>query len=151
MSDDPYKRQFASFLQKLCDPYKAAYKLFPNDNKTALRVAHEWPNDRTVVDYLNEKALSLPDDEGLPTKADLARSVWDRMSERGIEDADFVKLAKLYGEVRGFIEKPAASNVNVTNTSNPVMVLQHKGDDDQWADGLLEHQDNLADESTEKN
>ena len=143
ISDSKRKRQFAEFLSKLSDPYKAAHRIFPENTKLAIQAAREWPTDRTVIDFLNEKSLSKDDVNELPTKADLARCVWDRMNEPMTEDEDFAKLAKLYAEIMGFSVKPQdATQVNVQNVSN-VMVVRENGDFDEWSAGLAQQQDRL--------
>lgn len=143
ISNSKRKRQFAEFLSKLSDPYKAAHRIFPEDTKLAIQAAREWPTDRTVIDFLNEKSLSKDDVDELPTKADLARCVWDRMNEPMTENEDFVKMAKLYAEIRGFVEKPKdGAQVNVQNVSN-VLVVKENGDFDNWSNGLAQQQERL--------
>ena len=146
LSDENKKRQYAQLYEKLGDRFKAAFQLFPNDTKLAIQVANEWPQDQVVIDFQNEKLLTRDTTDNLPTKADLARKVWDRMNEPLTSDEDFVKMAKTYAEVMGYIEKPG-TQVNVQNVSNKVMIVREKESDDDWARGLAEQQANLISQS----
>lgn len=144
-TDEEYKRLFAKNLIELKDPFKAAIATFPGDNKASLRASFEWPNDPLVLDIVKESSKP-PDLDSLPSKVDLAQSIWDRMN-RAIEDVDFMKLAKLYGDVRGFIDKPAQTALNVNNVTNKVMVVVDKGSDEDWEKKLLESQGRLIESS----
>lgn len=143
MNEEKYKRQFANLLTQLGDPFKAAFKIFPDDSSYAIQIANEWPKDRTVIDILNDGEIALPD-EKLPTRNDLKLEIWNRM--RSSDDDNFVKMGKLYAEVSGFVEKPGAQ-VNVQNVSNKVMVIKEKESDEQWAKGVIEQQEKLISES----
>lgn len=149
MSDEELKAEYARLLLKISDPFKAALQLFPDNTSRALRVANEWPNDPEVM----AAQADLLDEDGelsyLPTKADFARNLWDKMQEDRIAPEDYAKLGKLYADVRGFIEKPQTTinnNNNVTN--NRVMVVRENGSDEDWEAKLRKQQDNLTNAST---
>lgn len=149
MSDNEeieYKKRFAKeFLKTPSDPFKAALVVFPNNTARALRVANEWPNDPEVLSIKAEVLEDVGEMNLLPSKADLARSIWDKMQEEHTSVEDFTKLGKLYADVRGFIEKPQTNiNNNVQNVSNRVMVVREKSNDADWERGLLEQQENLT-------
>ncbi len=148
MTDEQLKAEYAKLLLKITDPFKAALQLFPDNTSRALRVANEWPTDPEVV----AAQAAFLDEDGelsfLPTKADLARNIWDRMQNERICPDDYAKLGKLYADVRGFIEKPQ-SNVNVNNnvTNNRVMVVRENGTDEDWAAKLRKQQEKLTNAS----
>lgn len=122
-NDATEKAAYAALLLKERDPFKAALLLFPNNTNRALRVANEWPNDPVV----KAEQTKLTEGDGelsfLPGKAQLARDIWDRMQGTTLAGGvvipptpeEYAKLAKLYADVRGFIDKPQ-TNVNVNNT-----------------------------------
>lgn len=149
MSDEELKAEYARLLLKHSDPFKAALQLFPDNTSRALRVANEWPNDPEVM----AAQADLLDEDGelsyLPTKADFARNLWDKMQEDRIAPEDYAKLGKLYADVRGFIEKPQTTinnNNNVTN--NRVMVVRENGSDEDWEAKLRKQQEGLTNAST---
>ena len=146
IEDEKLKRQYALYLIKHKEPYKAARALFPNDMRAHLYAAKEWTHDQFVVDLINEYNSENPE-EILPTKTEYAMAVWNRMQNAAFDD-DFAKLAKLYGEVRGFIEKPQ-TNVNIDQSvnTNKVLVVKDKGTDEDWQKGLLQQQKKLIEES----
>lgn len=143
-SDDTVqKTAYAALLIQEQDPYKAAFALFPGNTNRSIRVAAEWPSDPIVI---NEKARLVKEArenlDSLPTKHDLARAVWDRM--KGADDDEaFVKLAKVYGEINGFIEKPQ-TQTNVNIQQNRVMTLRDMGSDSDWESAVLDQQRRLA-------
>jgi len=150
MSEEELKAEFARLLLRTPeDPFKAALMLFPDNTSRALRVANEWPADPEVI----AAQAAIVEDEGemsfLPTKADLARSIWSRMQGDRICPEDFAKLGKLYAEVRGFIEKPQTNiNTNVNNVTNRVMVVRESASDADWETKLRKQQEDLTNAST---
>lgn len=133
------KAAYAALLLKERDPFKAALQLFPNNTNRALWVANHWPIDPEVI----EAKAALMADAGemgfLPGKAELANDIWQRM--QGTQTADgrtipptaeeYAKLAKLYADVRGFIEKPQ-TNVNVVNNIPRVVEMPVFADESEW-------------------
>ena len=102
---DELKNIFAKeFLKDSINPFKITSKLFPGDFKGAYKASIEWPTDPIVLTAMQSINLSEDDADRLPTRADLAELLWARM--RSAEPEDLAKLAKVYAEVRGFIEKP---------------------------------------------
>lgn len=146
MTEQEEKQRYAELLMRTPDgdPFKAALTLFPQNVNRALWVANNWPTDPDVIAFNREVKDSKSELDYLPSKADLARSIWARMNrgEYGPEDEDFVKLAKLYGDVMGFIEKP--NNVTTVNvTQNRVMEVRDHGTAEQWEQKLLAQQERL--------
>ena len=148
MNESELKKKFAFILLEEKNPFKAALRLFPEDEENtgeALRIAHTWPGDEDVLKYQEKFIEEGLDLKLLPSKAELAKDVWDRM-QSFVADEDYVKLAKLYADIRGFIEKPG-TQVNVQNVSNKVMVVREKENDEIWGKGLIEQQERLISES----
>lgn len=151
MNEQELKSAFAAELLKTPnDPFKAALAVFGADTGRALRAAHEWPND---ADVLAEKARlsgELGEMAFLPGKAELARSIWERAHNERTTTDDYAKLAKLYAEVRGFIDKPTTNINNNVITANKVMVVKDHGDNDTWAKRLREQQKGLTNASASR-
>lgn len=120
--DSEKKYAFAVELLKTpSDPFRAALSVFSKNTNKALRVANEWPADPFVISEIKrlkeEGELSF-----LPSKADLARSLWERAhSERTCND-DFTKMARLYAEIMDFVPKSSKVEANV-KTSSVVQVV----------------------------
>ncbi len=116
------KKAFAAFLLKCPeDPYRAALAVIDTskDAGPAMLAANLWPNDAIVKAEMARLLEEKGEFAFLPSKVELARSIWERAHRDGTEDADAVKLLKLYAEVMDFIPKPGAkSNVGqVVNIS----------------------------------
>lgn len=134
------KAAFAALLLTERDPFKAALTLFPSNINRALRVATEWTHDpvvRAEQARIKESggAMSL-----LPDKAALAADIWDKMqgpiqpngTRMPPSPDDYTKLAKLYADVRGFIEK-SAPIINNNNVIVPKVIEVHNhGTDEDW-------------------
>ncbi len=123
------KLQFAKLLLKMpSEPFKAALALFPetqDDENTAkaLKIATQWPTDPEVVSVQHSMVDKSEYGElgFLPSKADLCLDLWDEMQQCKVTfDRDnYVKIAKLYAESRGFIEKPQQT-VNIDNSKKTI-------------------------------
>lgn len=143
------KEQFAELMLREDEPFKVALLLYPDDTGRALQVAHEWPRDPQVI----ELQKSLKDAEGeitfLPTKADLARAIWQLAARDDIapEDRDSkIKALRTYGDVRGFVERPAVAvqqNIQNNTLQTNVMVVRVHGDDAEWSNKLRNQQKRL--------
>lgn len=152
MSDEiEVKKHFAKMLLKSPgDPFAVALQLFPEDTKKALKVAVQWPADPIVLDFKEELTQDGEELDFLPTKADLARCIWDTMQRERITADDFAKLGKLYAEVRGFIEKPQ-TNVQINNNmDHKVIVVKDLGTNDDWEKKAASQQQKLLNVSTSK-
>ena len=141
------KRSFAeALLKKPEDPYGAAMSVTDNCSQ-AIIMANDWVNDPDVKkfkeDHINEQGAS----HFLTNRDEYAREVMDKA--RKIKDpGEAHKYYKLYGDIRGFIEKPQNNtNVNVQNISNRVMVVPTRSTTEDWEKGLLEQQRKLSDDS----
>jgi len=143
------KAAFAALLLKEPDPFKAALQLYPENTARALRIATEFPKDAEFKAILAHMESQIDPMDCLPTKADLARVVWNKMTgkaENGnaiyVSVDDFAKLGKLYAEIRGFIEKPGP----VINNNNNVIVpraieVPNHGTNEEWEQAAQRQQE----------
>ena len=109
------KRRFAELLVKNQDsPTMAALALFPDDEEMFAEAAANWIHDPEVIKaYEEAKQANKTNDDDLLTKSQLAREVEKRL-QAAEKPTEYTQLARLYAELRGFIEKPQPStNVNV--------------------------------------
>lgn len=154
MTEQEEKAAFAALLLKMPnDPFKAALELV-SDTTRALRIAMEWPKDPIV----KAETERLTEGEGalsfLPGKGELLRDIWDRMQGQvGAAGTiikptpdDYAKLAKLYAEVRGFIEKPQSGPAVQVIIPRAIEVPTH-GTDEQWESAAATQQRELLDVS----
>lgn len=100
------KTAFAVELLKTpADPFRAALAVFASNTNRALWVANHWPNDS----FVKEEMQRLKEESGelsfLPSKADLARSLWERAHSERTSNDDFTKMARLYAEIMDFVPK----------------------------------------------
>lgn len=149
MTELEEKEKFANAFLEMKDPFKAALFVFEGmPTQKALKAATEWPNDPEVKGFI--KAIKDKEEsiDTLATKKDLAQDIWDRMQNCRFPD-DYSKLAKLYAEVRGFIEKPDNKPV-VTINQNRVMVVKDLGSPDDWQKKAEQQQRDLLNVSTSK-
>lgn len=147
---DENKKAFAlALLKNPNDPFGAALKVFPRDTGYCLRIAQFWPNDEVVLAEQNRLQSENDEMHFLPGKAELARQVWNRVSAENVSHDDFVKLAKLYADVRGFIAKDQPQvSVNVDNRR--VMVVKDLGSDEDWEAKAERQQRELLNVSTSR-
>lgn len=140
MTEDEEKAAFAiGLLKQPNEPFKVALSIFPDNTNRALWVAHHWPNDPAVK--AEQKRVADDDNAGdfLPSKGDLARAIWQKMEGSTNSEGrvivpimeDYVKLAKLYAEVRGFIEKPGTGPAVNVIIPRAIEVPTH-GTNDEW-------------------
>lgn len=144
------KAAYAALLLKERDPFKAALQLFPDNTNRALWVANHWPIDAEVK---AEQERLMGEDDGssfLPSKAELARDIWQRMQGTTLANGvtipptpeEYAKLAKLYADVRGFIEKPQ-TNVNVNNITQRVVEVPVFQSESEWENAAARQQREL--------
>lgn len=144
------KAAYAALLLKERDPFKAVLQLFPDNTNRALWVANHWPIDAEVK---AEQERLMGEDDGssfLPSKAELARDIWQRMQGTTLANGvtipptpeEYAKLAKLYADVRGFIEKPQ-TNVNVTTNVQRVVEVPVFQSESEWENAAARQQREL--------
>lgn len=148
MNELQNKIAFAAALLKWpTDPFKAAFSVF-SDTGTAMQVAVQWRNDPVVL----AEQSKLLEVEGpkpfLPTKEDQARDIYD-IATASIYDSEVrLKAHRLYAEVMGFIEKPAAPMVNTGTITQCVMIVPDKGTDKEWEKKTIEQQRKLIEHAS---
>lgn len=149
------KAAFAALLLKTPnEPFKAALALFPDNTSRALWVANHWVADPEVLAAQKNLKDTLGEFAGLADKSELARSIWERMQGTQTADGrtipptadDFAKLAKLYAEVRGFIEKPQTGPAVQVIVPRAIEVPTH-GTAEEWEAAAAKQQRELLDVS----
>lgn len=158
-NEDEEKQAFAMLsLQFPNEPFKAALQLFPTNTNRALWVATNWPKDEIVKKYISDIVEDQGEFAGLAGKGELARDIWQRMqgyiTENGVAVVpcaeDYVKLAKLYAEVRGFIEKPSANQTIITGVVPKVIESRVYASDEDWEKAAAMQQQELLNVSRTK-
>lgn len=128
------KKAFAEALMQMPGkPFDAALQVTGTNTNRALWIATNWPNDAEVKAITAQLIEDGGEMQFLPSKADLARKVWE-LGNTAFEAKDRLAAYRLYGEIRGFIDKPNA-NVQInnnTNVDNRVLVVKDLGTDDDW-------------------
>lgn len=143
------KAVYAALLLKERDPFKAALQLFPDNTNRALWVANHWPND----DEVKAEQTRLSNEEGdsfLLSKREFLQDIEQRMRGTVYPNGavilptpeEYAKLAKLYADVRGFIEKPQ-TNVNVTTNIQRVVEVPVFQDESSWEAAAAKQQREL--------
>lgn len=143
------KAAYAALLLKERDPFKAALQLFPDNTNRALWVANHWPNDEEV----KAEQTRLSNEEGdsfLLSKREFLQDIEQRMRGTVYPNGavipptpeEYAKLAKLYADVRGFIEKPQ-TNVNVTTNIQRVVEVPVFQDESSWEAAAAKQQREL--------
>lgn len=127
--DETKLRKFAEALHTTGDAFKAGEAVYPRNAGLALKASEEWPSDPLVVETL----ARLKGEDKLPEKTELLRELWRKMNSYSMEEgADgFVKLARLYAEVAGLIEKPGNSQ-SVQVVLPRAMEVPVFASDDDW-------------------
>jgi hypothetical protein len=129
---DDRKIVFARALARDPTNVWAAASAVTSDDGERYRICQEWPGDPVVLAE-TRRIRGLSEDDalaGLASKAEFVNDLWDRMNN-AVDVEDYSKLAKLYADVRGYIQKPgeAAAKVSVTNN---VMVVPVLPSSDAW-------------------
>lgn len=125
------KRRYAQALIRTPDPLAAALELWPEDTKTAAWIASQWSKHPDVIAEKEKLKAEGEGKKGLADKTDLSRAIWDRMTGPCLSE-DYVKLAKLYAEINGMIEKPAPPNVTANIIIPKVIEMPNNGTDAEW-------------------
>lgn len=138
------KKQYAEILTRIPEPFAAALELYPDDTKIAAWIARNWPHDPEVIAAKKE----IRNTEDLPNKTDLARAIWDKMQGPIMPD-DFGKLAKIYAEVNGYIEKPGPGVIAQIIIPKVIEVPNH-GTNEEWEAKAEKQQKDLLNVSRSK-
>lgn len=151
MSDElEQKRKFAKlFLERGMSPNQAfpiALGIFgEGETAKAMHAAMNWQFDAEVLQFIEELKEAGDDLDLLPSKADLARDIWAKLQgvNTMLDPEGYAKLAKLYAEVRGFIEKPQTNqNVQVVVAPKVIEVPAYSSAED-WESASAKQQTEL--------
>lgn len=129
------KLEFAEALLRFPDePFEAARRVFGEDHARVSYVASAWVRDPVVLAEQERLIEEFGPEEFLPSKAEYARVVWRNANNPSIPVEDRVKLLNMYGDIRGFKEKPGVVINNNTNTlvQNRVMLVKDHGGAEAW-------------------
>lgn len=126
-----FKKKYAETLIRTPDPFQAALELFPDNNTWAAWIARHWVKDPEIIAEKETLKKAGFGSENLADKQDLSRAIWDKMQGPCFND-DFAKLAKLYAEVQGMIEKPLPPNVTANIIIPKVIEIPNYGSDQDW-------------------
>lgn len=137
------KLRFAAAMIRLHEPTKAALAVFPDEPGRALQIVNSWPHDDLVVEEMQRLMEESGPDAFLPTKQAILVDIKRRADETR-DPKDYVALMQLYAQMRDFIPKAGASEVNVKVTSN-VLVVPSQGSDDEWEKRAMRSQRRLVD------
>jgi len=141
------KEKFAVLLLKNPNnAYDVACRLYPNDVSRSMFIFNHWQSDPYVEECQDKLLEEFGEEHFLPTKAELAREIWDR-AKAAYDDDSFTKLMRLYADVLGYIKK---SDVNIDNrqmlVSPKIMILPaiEQASEDVWENCLKEQQRSLT-------
>lgn len=143
------KRRYAQALLRTPEPLAAALELYPDDTKIAAWIAAHWSKDAEVVAEKERLKEAGEGKKGLADKTDLSRAIWDKMNGHILAD-DFAKLAKIYAEINGMIEKPAPPNVTANIIIPKVIEIPNHGTDSEWEAKAEKQQQDLLNVSRSK-
>jgi hypothetical protein len=147
------KTAFAELLLSMpSEPFKAALQIFPDPKSVgyALWVSDFWPKDPFVKAEM-ERISKRDPYEGVATKADLLKLLQHRMYEgTQLPDGRVVKptpleltaMMKLFAEMQGMIEKPAAGQTLNLTLPRAIEVPVHASDDN-WEEEAKRQQHEL--------
>ncbi|WNO48716.1 hypothetical protein [Achromobacter phage nyashin_LB6] len=126
--DQSLRAAFAAHFVRTGDYMESGALTYPDDGELAMMAAVQWQMDDWVkaeVERLRGEGLDLP------TKVDLQRKLWGKMDT--LCGDDYLKAVKLFAEIAGFIEKPAAVQVNnQTKIVAPRMIHAPNFSMDEW-------------------
>ncbi|AKJ71364.1 hypothetical protein RU58_00039 [Achromobacter phage phiAxp-1] len=138
--DQSLRAAFAAHFVRTADYMEAGALTYPDDGELAMMAAVQWQMD----DWVKAEVERLKaEGRDLPTKVDLQRQLWGKMDT--LQGDDYLKAAKLFAEIAGFIEKPAAVQVNnQTKIVAPRMIHAPNFNMDEWqAQAAKQQKDSL--------
>lgn len=119
-NEEALKLAFAAALLKTPnDPFKAALSII-DSSKTAgpaMWAANYWPNDPAVKAEVERLKAEQGELAFLPSKADLARALWDKAHHERTTNDDFTKMARLYAEIMDFVPKVSKVAIDAKNSN----------------------------------
>jgi hypothetical protein len=142
-SDPNYelKIRFAHATLKLNDPMKAAMAIFADQPGRALQIVDKWMIDPIVTEEIERLVEENGPQSFLPTREQVLVDMKQKIDT--FKEDTWIKGMELYTKVRGWVEKPGATPVQV-NVSN-VLVVPTQGSDDDWERRSSQSQRKLID------
>lgn len=146
-SEEELKTRFAqALLLKPDDLFGAAFSVFPNDTGKALQIASLWKNDPFVK---LEMIRLMSDGDGrayLPSKEQQCKDIYEIANSDKVDEEIRLKAHRLFAELMGHIEKPAAANNNIL-VNQGVMIVRDHGTDNDWEAKTMAQQTKLIEAS----
>ena len=147
MTDEQERAAFAALILHKYparnDAFKAAIEVHPDNTPRALYLSQTVRDDPAFLAELEAARGDASDEDLLPTKAELARELWNKLKNTPMFPDDYVKVAKLYADIRGFIEKPSEASKGGNVFVSGVMEVTNHGTDDEWEAKLKVQQSKL--------
>jgi hypothetical protein len=124
MTESEEKAAFASAMVSTnMNPLEAGQLVHPANFNRAAQIASMWHNDAEVKALV----IKIKKDDGfelasLPSKAEVARSLWERGHSSRTGTADYAKVMQLYAEIMGYLPKVSKIETNV-KTNSTIQVI----------------------------
>ena len=113
------KRKFAKGLVLAREePFDIAMRLTGGDGGLSVMMCQRWLGTQEIELLKAELIEEYGELYFLPTHADLAGKVWEKLNNRYIEDKDFTPMARLYGELIGALKGSNASTTIHDNSTH---------------------------------
>lgn len=144
---DNVKEAFATAMLRLGDAFKAACAVFPNDTPRAVTYALPLSRDQTVLRHMEDMRREAGDEDFLPTRADVARELYNLGVDAGNDARDRIQAFKSYAELMGYAPKNGAETTNNITQNNVMIVREIPAD--QWEKRAVEQQARLINAATE--
>jgi len=136
--------QLQAFAAHIADgkhSFQAALAVVGGDANVAVLVHEVWRNDPFVIREVKRLHNEGDNDNvGLSKVEFLERIII--MIDNSRDDKAKVSLMNLYAEIKGFTGKNP--QVQLNSITNKVMIVQSKGSDKEWSQGLREQQMKLV-------
>lgn len=136
------KQKFVELWLELDDPFKAGCQVWPDDIQKACFAGSQFPKQAEYLQLKHELENGDYLLSKLPTKAKLLEDIYLRMQRCRFPE-DYEKLARLYAQVSGFIEKPTEKKKAPTVQASNVMKVRDFGENQSWEDYAAVQQRNL--------
>jgi hypothetical protein len=131
MRDEPdaeAKQRYAQFLVQHPDTPEghraAAVRLFPlpAQKSLALEVAHKWPSDPLVIEFLVDLRKTAEDDDGqkttLPTREQILEDIYRIAQDGHKPTSDRLSAYRAYADIAGFTGSKAGNAMQVNFGGN---------------------------------
>jgi len=92
--------------------------------------AREWPQDPYVIAEKARFLAELGEEHFLPSKAEVAKVLWQKANGRYTENKDAVNLLKLYAEVQDMVPRTGKLTDKLEKVLPGVTIVASKFDED---------------------